>query len=130
MRSELFFNGILRLIVDSGTWYISLEFFDYLSKDISSHSFTLIHSMLVMIEEVAHFYKDAKTPMRGRQIQRNNAQYPFVSLILLFLLGFAWMIQLLICIFCHNLVDKIVGALAALFWRSIIYHSLYPYLNI
>ncbi|PIO76793.1 hypothetical protein TELCIR_01137, partial [Teladorsagia circumcincta] len=102
--------------------------------DISGHCFLLIYSMLVMAEEahafrewqqVVHRDDDCGIVMRERQERRVKlAQYFVVGMLLL---NIVWIKQLTISIlYYHIMIDKIAGALVAIFWWYITYHVLYP----
>ncbi|KAK6015968.1 hypothetical protein OSTOST_18554 [Ostertagia ostertagi] len=102
--------------------------------DISGHCFLLIYSMLVMAEEanafrewqqVVHRDDDCGIVMRERQERRVKlAQYFVVGMLLL---NIVWIKQLTISIlYYHIMIDKVAGALVAIFWWYITYHILYP----
>ncbi|CAJ0593576.1 unnamed protein product [Cylicocyclus nassatus] len=102
--------------------------------DVSGHCFLLIYSMLVMAEEanafrewhqVAHRDDDAGLLMREKQERRTRlAQYFIVAMLIL---NIIWIKQLIISIlYYHIMIDKVVGALVAIFWWYLTYHVLYP----
>ncbi|ETN73603.1 hypothetical protein NECAME_04289 [Necator americanus] len=102
--------------------------------DISGHCFLMIYSMLVMAEEanafrewqqVVHRDDDSGLIMREKQERRTKlAQYFVVAMLALNIL---WIKQLTISIlYYHIMVDKIIGALVAVFWWYFTYHVLYP----
>ncbi|KHJ91312.1 hypothetical protein OESDEN_08828 [Oesophagostomum dentatum] len=102
--------------------------------DISGHCFLMIYSMLVMAEEanafrewnqVVHRDDDSGLMMREKQERRTKlAQYFVVAMLVL---NIVWIKQLTISIlYYHIMLDKIVGALVAVFWWYLTYHILYP----
>uniref|UniRef100_A0A7I5E5H7 FIT family protein n=1 Tax=Haemonchus contortus TaxID=6289 RepID=A0A7I5E5H7_HAECO len=102
--------------------------------DISGHCFLLIYSMLVMAEEanafrewhqVVHRDDDCGIVMRERQEKRVKlAQYFVVAMLIL---NIIWIKQLAISIlYYHIMIDKVAGALVAIFWWYTTYHILYP----
>lgn len=102
--------------------------------DISGHCFILVYSMLVMSEEANAFrewnlviHRDDDSGLVLREKQERRVKFAQYFIVLMLLLNVVWINQLAISVlYYHILVDKVAGALIAIFCWYVTYHILYP----
>lgn len=114
---ETVFTAILRLIMSTTIWYISVNLFQYIDGttgfDISGHTFLLMFSNLIIFSELKLVEKELGTKEGGNKQDNNisESQHYLTIKKALLILTILWDFMLIqTALYYHTLIQKVLAA--------------------